>query len=184
MLYHVSFVKLKSRTLYPRIPKQRADNENNTIKRICFATTIEKALTAMPHGGRALKNLLFISEQLNVFPLLHIYSIDESAIKPSNLLNSVAISPYVPDAEYTGEIWVIRQKVTCDHEIIKVTKADMRSGYDINKNPITEIKYLEWEPLKQIPSTSMETRFKGANIDIRCALATFDWVEFLSSKAC
>jgi hypothetical protein len=174
MLYHVSYRAIRGSILYPRIPAQRAYGENNIIKRICFTTTIEKGLTSMPNGGKALKNLLYAAERTLLIPILHIYSINERDIEEGNLLSNEAVFKLVPDAIRNGEVWVINQKVKCKHEIIRVMQADIWQDENPKREELYEVTKINWELLKRLPKESPEKAFKKPRVDLRLILACID----------
>ena len=54
-MVHVSFDLVDE--FIPRVPKQRCEGENNTIKRICVAPSIIEALNAIPQAGFVVRNM-------------------------------------------------------------------------------------------------------------------------------
>ncbi|MGE4353545.1 MAG: hypothetical protein AB7D36_05625, partial [Oscillospiraceae bacterium] len=72
LLWHASFDPVVQLT--PRIPESRSPWEDATTPRICFSENIEKALTAMPKGGNALRGMLKCREK--VTPLLYAFCCD------------------------------------------------------------------------------------------------------------
>lgn len=112
MLYHVSLKKHCYNKFTPKIPQSRSrkTGENDTIKRICLSSSIEGCLTAIPERG-----LEYFSDQESrgVPFLLYIYSIDESCIEKSNIIEPKELleKKYVFDAGITNEHWIINQDI-------------------------------------------------------------------------
>ena len=50
-LIHLSTDNLDGRTLTPRVPASRLDNEDDTTKRVCFSSSIPGARRALGHSG-------------------------------------------------------------------------------------------------------------------------------------
>ncbi|MDF2881300.1 MAG: hypothetical protein K0R54_1857 [Clostridiaceae bacterium] len=125
MLYHFSVRKVKK--FYPRIPKCRIEGEDKTIKRICFSTNINRALTTMPSGVLKAKNLIQFEKSLNFPSIIYLYSLDENSISKENLINSASLvrRNLVPDALMGKEVWVINQDAICKEEIIRITNMDI-----------------------------------------------------------
>lgn len=162
MLYHVSFNEVENNLFYPRMPQKRAPYEDKIIKRICFSPSIEKCIEAMPDGGKALQNLYLTSRDFHIPPILHVYSLDETCIPAVNLVPSTEVTRYVQDAEYSQETWVVNQEVVCEHEIIKVTKTDIRLGLDRYGSAMYSVECLEWEILDTLPPNAPEIIFNKA----------------------
>lgn len=182
ILYHVSFNEIKDGMLYPRVPTSRAPHEDKTIPRICFTDSIENCITAMPGGGRALKNLFLRSKMLPISAILHVYHINSNSIKDGNIAFNSEVAQYVQDAKRTGEIWVVNQKVVCTHQIIEVTNVHIKHGYDRYGRDLYEVKYLEWRPLGELPPNAPEIIIGNAKnrlkidtgFSIRTVLAEWD----------
>ncbi len=182
ILYHVSFNAIENGILYPRIPESRAPHEDKSIPRICFADSIENCLTAIPGGGRALKNLLFRSKVMPISAVLHVYHINTLTVPKENLVPNSEVVRYVPDAKHTGEVWVINQNTVCTHQIIEVTNAHVKHGTDLYGKDVYEVRYLEWRPLGELPLNAPEIIIEkakarlqiGAGFSIRSVLAEWD----------
>lgn len=122
MLYHLSLDRIKGGILYPRVPESRMEGEDSILKRVCFAERLAGCLTAMPDGINIAKNLIALEERVGIPAIFHLYLTDEQKIKKENILPNeiLAEKGFVPDARYTGEVWVVNQDVKCEHEIIKL----------------------------------------------------------------
>ena len=84
-LFHVSYKKIDSFT--PRIPQSRADGENASVPRICFAETIEQCVNAKPSGlGPILSGLMN-----NLPVLLYVYSIHTEDYPAELLLPPISV---------------------------------------------------------------------------------------------
>jgi hypothetical protein len=99
-LFHISAGKLKYDKLVPRVPKTVDSNndENTTIKRVCFGKSINDCISAVPYGG---ENLDLIRR------VWHVYS-------PINIDIKYLYQPTekdVPDIKRTNEIWYLKE---CD----------------------------------------------------------------------
>lgn len=89
-LFHVSYKKIDSFT--PRIPQSRADGENASVPRICFAETIEQCVNAKPSGlGPILSGLMN-----NLPVLLYVYSIHTEDYPAELLLHLLAYMKICP----------------------------------------------------------------------------------------
>ncbi len=173
ILYHVSFNEIQNGMLYPRVPENRAPHEDRTIPRICFADSIENCITAMPAGGKALKNLYLRSKMLPISAILHVYHINSNSISVDNLIPNDQVARHVQDAKRTGEVWVINQNVVCTHQIIEVTNVHIKHGYDRYGKDLYEVKYLEWRPLGEMPSNAPEILIANAKDKLKINAADF-----------
>lgn len=103
-LYHVSTdLKFKEYFL-PRIPSSRAQNEDHTIPRICFATSIEGCLMSMPDGGTR-----FEETYINQKGLFRVYELDLDKVNLTNFKTSEELwkAGLVDDADDCGEYWIM-----------------------------------------------------------------------------
>lgn len=130
MLYHVSLFPVKS--FYPRVPAIRCDSENSDIPRISFSQYSElDALRAVPEAGLSIKQLL----TLGICPTLYVYTLSEDicrfVLSPDEKANGIRVfectKKYVPDADLSGECWVL--------DFINMDDLQCRTFY------ITDIKY-------------------------------------------
>lgn len=88
-LYHLSTNNLDSKILKPRIPDNflvKNGYENSTIKRVCFATSIDKCLRAMSYNIKGIEFYVHIPDKK--------YNTYKPSVKE------------VPDCKITGEIWI------------------------------------------------------------------------------
>ena len=99
-LFHVSYKKIDSFT--PRIPQSRADGENASVPRICFAETIEQCVNAKPSGlGPILSGLMN-----NLPVLLYVYSIHtedypaELLLPPISVYENLSCKDALANCEY------------------------------------------------------------------------------------
>lgn len=99
-LYHASFdLNEKEKLFIPRIPKSKAKNENDSIKRICFSESIEGCLTAIGNLADQLEttnwNILIFKVDTN--------ELDKEYLRdPQFIYNAL-----VEDALITREWWYL-----------------------------------------------------------------------------
>ena len=86
MLYHISLDLIDEFKL--RVPDSSYDDEDKTIKRICFSKSVEGAITAMPYNIKVLSGILNMEKELGLKPLLYVYSIDEREIDLDKIKDS------------------------------------------------------------------------------------------------
>lgn len=156
MLYHVSIVELKENELnfIPRVPKERMDAENDSIKRICFSDDIANCLKAMSDIEQVLWKSYTNDSNIKLF----VYAIDESKLNSSSLLKPINVSTYVPDALENNEYWVLEEvevnlinTICLDESMYKIFDIDYdeddRSYNEIILDYLREHKYLYRECL-------------------------------------
>lgn len=141
-LYHVTFNtdEPKIKTFIPRIPKWIIDtleitkncDENSTIPRICFSSSIETAIQALSEKSRDLKT----GASLLVYEL-EVDKNDPLIISPEELFSK----GYVIDALENREYWYLKE-VTLVAKEYKITDFDMEYDFAwsvINPDEIKEI---------------------------------------------
>jgi len=89
-LYHLSYENLNNKILTPRVPKSLYHkDEDHVTKRICFSTSISRAL----HGAPPYRsNVYYVHKAINVDP--------ESIYKPSK--------KQVFNIDGTNEVWILK----------------------------------------------------------------------------
>lgn len=100
-LYHLSEENHHNKVFKPRIPKSVAIdyNENNTIARICFSTSMSGAFRAIDFDNHSWWSIPFyVHKPIDISKAIK----NKNVIKPSTDL--------VYDADYTNEYW-IREKI-------------------------------------------------------------------------
>lgn len=116
ILYHVSTTMRnpQKRLFYPAIPKSAGENENQTIKRICFSDTIRSCVQAT---GYLIKQ----------WDYLIVYRIDTKDIPDKYILtpDDLVKNDYVPDAKFTHEYWITKP-ISMAGQAYKVIMADYR----------------------------------------------------------
>ena len=127
---HVSFDTVEC--FYPRIPETRCQGENDSIPRICVSGSIEASLNAIPQAGNVIENV----QELGLPVILHAYYLtpEEGEILPSEV-----VQQYVPDAETTGEMWLMKAPKKVIRVDFEVTKALIQDCVDINGDSMKEI---------------------------------------------
>lgn len=143
MLYHVSLDLVNKFEL--RVPDTSFKNENKTEKRICFANSIEGAITAMPYNINVLSGLLNLKKDLDIEPILYVYSIDEKDLCSTKIKNSSELikEGLVPDADITGEFWILTEDIKPKLDIIKICdfNFDIEKIGDFAMYIITKLQY-------------------------------------------
>ena len=114
---HISFDPVEK--FEPKIPQNRAPEEDQTIRRICCIRTgkdmkkdIMKALNASPCAGEALNRIA----SFGFYPVLHVYEMDSQ-----DYLLPDEVQKYVPDAYYSGECWLTKKPISFIHKCYEVT---------------------------------------------------------------
>jgi hypothetical protein len=131
MLYHISFDVLETVEKFePRIPENRMQEEDKTIKRVCCADTLEGAIMALPDNPNFL-----MSDKL--FPLIKVYELDEATVKKDEFFTPSEIVDKVPDALATGEHWITTTIEPSNIYTIQVTSMK----YDGSSRTIKELIY-------------------------------------------
>lgn len=116
---HVSFDEVQKFVL--RIPKIVADGEDTTIPRISVCDSIDNALYGMSEGERVMEGI----ECLHLTPIIHAYYLTPDK---NGVLDTKAISKYVPDAQETGEMWLTKPPV-------KVERIDYKILFFVHGQP-------------------------------------------------
>lgn len=124
-LIHVSFDRVDE--FIPRVPKNKADGENNTIPRICVTNDIVRAICALPNGGLVLHKMSL----LKLPTIIHVYYLKADKVMPTE-----EVSKYVPDALSSGEMWILEKPKSVyrvDYEITDMlqTKINNSEGREI-----------------------------------------------------
>ena len=112
MLYHATLFPVKK--FVPRVPLIRCDNEDQTIPRISFSEKSEfHAVSAIPSITENLNRML----EFGLYPTLYLYTYPEEDCQVVRsveeephgirLLPSGYVQDYVPDADLTGECWLL-----------------------------------------------------------------------------
>lgn len=104
-LYHLSNYKnLDGKTMKPGIPKLKFNEENGTIKRVCFSTTIDGCLQGLYpiYPGDSLDDKKYTSFKGEY---LYVYEPDEDDFDYIDT-DEILKKKYVPDAEISKEVWI------------------------------------------------------------------------------
>ena len=145
MLYHVSLDLIEKFEL--RVPESCFDCEDKTIKRICFAKSIEGAITAMPYNINILSGLLNLKKEFDIEPILYVYSIDEKDLSPRDIKDSseLMFECLVSDANITSEVWVLTENIKPKLTAIKVIdfNFDIKRLGNSAMYIVTKLKYEE-----------------------------------------
>lgn len=107
-LYHVDLLRSEEeiKEFTPKIPENRLNGENGTIKRICVANTIGGCLGSAPWGGRRF-------EELAGKQVFRVYKFNTKDIEEGNLITDKELyqTGFVKDAEIYGEHWIVNQNI-------------------------------------------------------------------------
>lgn len=113
IFYHASLDEVVH--FSPRVPESRIPGENGQMKRICVADNEATAICDIPAIGKAVRNL----EKYRIPYVVHVY---ELIIDERDVMWNDEVQKYVPDANKTGEIWLIRNPIDVhrkDYRIIE-----------------------------------------------------------------
>ena len=121
-LYSVCLPELsEGKTFYPRVPSNRAYNEDDKTPRICLSSSLGGCLSAVPWGGKGFDNMMLNSYDSLKSCVIKVLVFDVEDIEYENLLKPSFLykNDYVRDAEISSEYWVINQelKATREHYI-------------------------------------------------------------------
>jgi len=108
-LYHLSNDCNIINEFLPRIPEDRAKDEDDKIPRISLSSTIEGCLTAAPWGGIDLEDLFWEDGSF----LIRVYEFDIDDLSLSNLLppEYLFTKDLVIDSIVTREFWYTNQPI-------------------------------------------------------------------------
>ena len=136
-LYHLSFEKMDGKVLYPRIPDSRATNENETVPRVCFSTSIIGCIKAICADN--LRCSIYVYEPSNAPGYKYI----------DNLF--VPTKEDVPDVIETREKWItcpVKMKLSgvvhiqpkvyndCNYKFTKITDTNEVVSRNIFNYPV------------------------------------------------
>lgn len=136
-MVHVSFDLVDE--FIPRVPKQRCEGENDTIKRICVAPSIIEALNAIPQAGLVVRNM----KSLGLPVIIHCYY-----LKADNVMSNDEIQQYVPDAEFTGEMWILEKPKAVNRVDYEIADCIVKQGVDAFGNEQFEVRLPEIKQVK------------------------------------
>lgn len=136
-MVHVSFDLVDE--FIPRVPKQRCDGENDTIKRICVASSIIEALNAIPQAGLVVRNM----KSLGLPVIIHCYY-----LKADKVMSNDEVQKYVPDAEFTGETWILEKPKAVNRVDYEIADCIVKQGVDAFGNEQFEVRLPEIKQVK------------------------------------
>lgn len=128
-LFHISDdINQREKTFIPRIPDKIYNGENNTIKRICFSTSMENCMKALyvPLFKKGTKFMLFETK---------INGRDKNLIHPKELFNK----DYVKDAIANDEYWYLKP-ITLTGELYMVQSIDYEPCMEWKAITVDDIK--------------------------------------------
>ena len=104
IMYHVSLdLNVGEKVFTPRIPEYTCKGENNTIKRISVARSIEDAISGFPYKDYFVNDYKRCQKRL--------LSIYEFKVKKKDIIFSEDLKDYVPDTHITNECWLVKETV-------------------------------------------------------------------------
>lgn len=136
-MIHVSFDLVDE--FIPRVPKHRCEGENNTIKRICVAPSIIEALNAIPQAWLVVRNM----KSLGLPVIIHCYY-----LKADKVMSNDEVQKYVPDAEFTREMWILEKPKAVNRIDYEITDCIVKQGVDVFGNEQFEVRLPEIERIK------------------------------------
>jgi hypothetical protein len=136
-MIHVSFDLVDE--FIPRVPKHRCEGENNTIKRICVAPSIIEALNAIPQAGLVVRNM----KSLGLPVIIHCYY-----LKADKVMSNDEVQKYVPDAEFTREMWILEKPKAVNRIDYEITDCIVKQDVDVFGNEQFEVRLPEIERIK------------------------------------
>lgn len=149
-VYHVSDEVTRSFTFEPRVPLNRMLKENKTAKRICVAASIENCLLGRtgiePSDAHNFGNYLYheidpqklSAEQRICFNRRRVYVADVDK-------NLVVKPRKVPDAPYTGEMWLTEPvTMVCEGEIVFSSPNTAYKDRPLTHDGIAANRYWWW----------------------------------------
>ena len=95
---HVSFDIVDE--FIPRVPENRCEGEDDTVKRICVAPDIFHAINAMPRGGESMWKM----HELGIPLFFHAYYLEAES---EDIIRNEKLFTLIPDAIFTKEAWII-----------------------------------------------------------------------------
>lgn len=107
---HVSFDRVEK--FVPKTYENTCPDEDSSIPHICVASTIGAALNAVPTAGFVLSYM----RELNLPIILHVYYLTGSAVMEND-----EVQKYVPDADLTGETWLLKAPESVQRKDYMVT---------------------------------------------------------------
>ena len=136
-MVHVSFDLVDE--FIPRVPKQRCEGENDTIKRICVAPSIIEALNAIPQAGLVVRNM----KSLGLPVIIHCYY-----LKSDKVMSNEEVQKYVPDAMATMEMWILEKPKAMNRVDYEITDCIVKQGVDAFGNEQFEVQLPEIKRVK------------------------------------
>lgn len=125
-LIHCSFDEVYD--FEPRVPKSRNDLEDGETKRICVAPTVRQCLDAIPKAG----NIMRFMREVGMPVVIHAYYLESDNVVYDT-------TGKVPDAELTGEMWVLDKPYDWRRVDYELTGFSLKDGKDANGDDITWI---------------------------------------------
>ena len=150
LLIHCSFDEVLR--FVPRVPASRSEGEENQTPRICVGPSVEKCLQAMPGCG----NIIRWTREAGLPVIIHAYYLKSDNVRVDTV-------PFVADARYTGEMWVLDEPedwIRADYEIMS---CELKDAEDIFGDPIVSIRDVA---LRQVKYTdNLRNLVEGCGID-------------------
>ncbi len=137
ILYHISTDLSHDGTFIPAVPESRMQEEEDETKRICVATTIEGCFSALPSGGSRINRL--VEQAGGVFRVFHIDT-EVCGIADEAIWNDIYLyeEGLVPDAEHTGECWILEPFTCAESHLIMIDSFEEESA-DIIPYPVMQL---------------------------------------------
>lgn len=133
-MYFLSTINKDGETLSPRVPDNfltRNNYEDNETPRVCFATSVDKALIALSSNNKGKEFYIHVPEKKNKKDKGY------DVYKPSK--------KEVPDVKVTGEVWIKEKvKLKCIGSIIVSDAKDKSLKYTYGDNKTAELYGWNW----------------------------------------
>lgn len=146
-LYFLSDKNMNNETLIPRVPDNfltKNEYEDNITKRICFATSIDKALIALSQNLKDKEFYVHI-----IAPGVK-YNVRKPTVKE------------VPDCKITGEMWITTPVRIKAISKIKVTgDGDNEFSYTYGDNKKATLYDWKWKKIKDFTEFTILLNYDG-----------------------
>ncbi len=149
-LIHCSFDEVYS--FEPRVPASRSEYEDDQIKRICVSPTIRQCIDAIPRAG----NIMRFMREVGMPVVIHAYYLEADRVEYDT-------SEYVPDADVTGEMWILEKPKDWKRIDYELTSFCLKDGKDRNGADITWV-YGVW-PVRHKYTDNLRDLIEGIGQD-------------------
>ena len=140
MLFHISKdISVKEKVFIPRIPKNRLQSENKTLKRVCLSDALETCISAFPYKSEVIH---YLSSKKPTY--LSVYTVDKALFHEETIKKPEEVVNWVADAEIRQEYWITKP-FTATPKLIKLKKLKLERFCRLTGEHIGEVEELEFE---------------------------------------